>query len=70
MPKSKINNVINMDRSQELVLLRVSVHALRDEMCRNLDEMLARIDRLLPDEDQARYQREKHCDWRKKVKSW
>ena len=50
--------------------MRVSLMAIKESVCQNLDAMAARIEQMLPDDGGAQYQREKNCDWKKKVKSW
>ena len=58
----------NSDTNQELVLMRMSIQAMKNRICQDLDAMAARLDRLLPPEDHMRYQRFKNFtpdDWGK-----
>ena len=54
----------NFDTTQELILMGMSIKAIRDRMNEDLDAMAEQINRLLPPEDGARYHRRKH--WGKK----
>lgn len=55
-----------LDRDTELILMRHSIKVLRDSINSNLDEMLDRINRLLPPEDSLRcikYKNYTKKDW-------
>lgn len=48
--------------------MRMNLFALKERLCRDLDAMADRIDRLLPPEDPMRYQKYKNYtseDWAK-----
>ena len=54
--------------TQELVLMRMNIQAIKDRLCQDLDAMANRLDRLLPAEDGLRYQKFKNYtpkDWAK-----
>lgn len=56
------------DATQELVLMRMNIQALKERLCQDLDAMAHRLDRLLPAEDGLRYQIFKNYtpeDWAK-----
>ena len=63
MPNQRSKST-NFDTTQELILMRMSIKAIRDRMNEDLDAMAEQINRLLPPEDDTRYQRRKH--WGKK----
>jgi len=63
MSKKKTNNP---DTVQELMLMRMSIQAMRDLVNQNLNAMVDQINRLLPPEDHTRYQRKANFtkeDW-------
>ncbi len=64
--KNKTNPKPPSDTIQELILMRMSIKAIRDRMNEDLDAMADQINRLLPPEDDSRHQRYKNFtskDW-------
>ena len=50
----------------DLMLMRMEFKAMKERHCRDIDAMVARLDRMLPPEDDLRYQRLKKFtteDW-------
>ena len=63
----KKNNNLHPDKTiQELALMRMSIQAIKQRVCLDLDAMADRLSRLLPPEDDTRYQKYKNFskkDW-------
>jgi len=58
-------------RTQELMLLKMSLSSIRIEMNQQLDAMAAQIDRLIPDEHKFRgRQPQTKAEWKAEVASW
>jgi hypothetical protein len=73
MPRSKENKQHKQDPTQELLLMRMSIQAVKEKVCQDLDAMVAQIERLLPPENETRYQRHKNLskeDWKKITANW
>ena len=43
----------------DLMLMRMEFKAMKERHCQDIDAMVARIDRMLPPDDDMRYQRQK-----------
>jgi hypothetical protein len=68
----KSKNSAQPTTTQELVLMRMNIQAMKERLCQDLDAMASRLDRLLPSEDPMRYQKFKNYtpkDWRNYLKS-
>lgn len=66
--KKNKSSVLNTATTQELVLMRMSIQAMKERLCQDLDAMADRLDRLLPPKNEMRYQRFKNFtseDWGK-----
>jgi len=68
----KSKNPTQPTTTQELVLMRMNIKAMKERLCQDLDAIAARLDSLLPAEDAMRYQKFKNYtskDWRNYLKS-
>lgn len=54
MPKRDPKSSPNYSALEELALMRMSIHAMRDQINHNLDAMLDQINRLIPADDTNR----------------
>lgn len=64
----KNNNPHPVDATEELILMRMSIRALKERVCEDLEAMADQIARLLPPEDDYKHQRYKNFtkeDWGK-----
>ena len=60
MPKTQKKVNVVPDIYQELALMRYSIRAIKERMCEDLEAMNEMISRLIPPEDEGRYQRYKN----------
>lgn len=64
----KTNDSLPVNATEELALMRMSIRAMKERICEDLDAMADQIDRLLPPEDDRKHQRYKNFtkeDWGK-----
>ena len=64
-------NTSTQDLIQELLVMRMGVEAMREQLLANLDAILSRIDQILPySEPDPRLNNPEKIDWKSITKDW